>query len=115
MTARSDDQQQADESALQEECKRIEEEDTRVLEHELAEIKNSVRMLEESNRELEQALKDGPDEDFEQALRENEQVLVRKRALIEKIESVLQQAREFNALVGNRESCNQPQDELIEP
>lgn len=101
MTASSDDA--ADAPALLEACKRIEEQDTRVLEHELAEIKNSVRMLEMSNHELEQALLEGPDDDFEQALRENEQVLARKRALIEKIESILKQASEFNSLVDAQE------------
>ena len=69
--------------------------DVRILEENLAELRNSVRMLEESNTALAEALLEGPDEDYTQALEENKQVLLRKRQMIDRIETVIAQSREL--------------------
>ena len=65
-------------------------ESAEILGIELSRLQNSVAHLERSNDELREALeRDGEDEEYSVAIRENEEVLVRLRLQIEELRKEL--------------------------
>lgn len=70
------------------------------------EISNSIRHLEASNRELEAALSEADDDDFRQALEENEGILVSKRQLVADIEALMATLRTLIAAQGDGDEAH---------
>jgi hypothetical protein len=64
--------------------------DALILQEELNELLNSITHLERSNSELREALSSDPDDaDFLQAVRENEEVLLKKQKRAEKLDEAI--------------------------